>query len=102
MKKDGIVDTAKNGEEGFHKAANTFYAVIISDIDMPKMNGIEFFQRLEEKYSDVGRRFIFISGDPTDESITYIKRKNIQFLSKPFKLQEIQKRVFNVMEKIVV
>ena len=40
----GDVETVSNGREGLKKINHGFYNVIISDIDMPSMDGIQFFR----------------------------------------------------------
>ena len=42
------VDTAVDGEEGLRKAAMQTYRLIITDLEMPKMNGYEVIQSLRE------------------------------------------------------
>ena len=42
------VDTAVDGEEGLRKAAAESYSLIITDLEMPKMNGYEVIQSLRE------------------------------------------------------
>ena len=42
------VDTAVDGEEGLRKAALESYRLIITDLEMPKMNGYEVIQSLRD------------------------------------------------------
>ena len=42
------VQTAADGEEGLRKATATPYRLIITDLEMPKMNGYELIQALRE------------------------------------------------------
>ncbi|MBV5321132.1 MAG: EAL domain-containing protein [Sulfuricurvum sp.] len=46
------VDTATNGEEGLKKALNRHYDLIISDIEMPKLNGLEMIEQIKEHILD--------------------------------------------------
>lgn len=43
------VDTAVDGEDGFRKAATTRYSLIITDLEMPKLNGFEVVQALRSR-----------------------------------------------------
>jgi chemosensory pili system protein ChpA (sensor histidine kinase/response regulator) len=43
------VQTASDGEEGLRKAMTTPYRLIITDLEMPKMNGYELIQALRER-----------------------------------------------------
>ena len=42
------VDTAVDGQDGLRKAAAESYRLIITDLEMPKMNGFEVIQSLRE------------------------------------------------------
>jgi chemosensory pili system protein ChpA (sensor histidine kinase/response regulator) len=43
------VDTAVDGEDGVKKATQTSYHVIITDLEMPKLNGYEVLQTLRQR-----------------------------------------------------
>lgn len=43
------VDTAVDGEEGVRKASTTAYRMIITDLEMPKLNGYEVIQALRAR-----------------------------------------------------
>lgn len=43
------VDTAVDGEDGIKKASQTSYQVIITDLEMPKLNGYEVLQTLRQR-----------------------------------------------------
>ncbi len=43
------VDTAVDGEDGFRKAATARYSLIITDLEMPKLNGFEVVQALRSR-----------------------------------------------------
>lgn len=49
------IETAKNPFEAFEKMENTSFDLIISDIEMPEMDGFEFLEKLktDEKYADI-------------------------------------------------
>ena len=50
LTKEGyIVDTAFNGEEGLFQFRQKDYSLVILDIMMPKMDGIELIKRIREK-----------------------------------------------------
>lgn len=54
------VDTAVNGQEGMEKFEKDPARLIVTDIIMPKMEGIETIKKLREKYTDL--KIIVISG----------------------------------------
>lgn len=54
------VEEAADGEEGFKKFSSGSYDVVLCDIKMPKLDGIEFLQKVTESGSDTP--VIMISG----------------------------------------
>ncbi|MCF6173221.1 MAG: response regulator [Campylobacteraceae bacterium] len=46
------VDTALNGEEGLEKFSKNSYDIVITDIQMPKINGIEMIKKIREQNSN--------------------------------------------------
>ena len=53
-KKFNIV-TASSAKEGLEMLASNQFAVVVSDLQMPEMNGIEFLAKVREEYPDVTR-----------------------------------------------
>ena len=47
------IDEAGDGEEGFRKFRDKEYDVILCDIKMPKMDGIEFLEKAKEANPDI-------------------------------------------------
>ncbi|MEH7117333.1 response regulator transcription factor [Neobacillus vireti] len=55
-----LIGTAKNGLEAFEKITQNKPDIIISDIKMPGMNGLELVAKVHEHYPEI--RFILLSG----------------------------------------
>ncbi len=72
---------ATSGEEALSMLARGNYDVVVTDISMPHMNGLELLARVKELYPDTVR--IILSGEP-DVSLS-IKSVNVshRFLNKP-------------------
>ena len=63
-------------------------AIVISDIRLPDMSGVELHQALIEK--DINIPIIFISGEASiQQSIDAMKQGAIEFLVKPFEIDEL-------------
>ncbi|MBD3403914.1 response regulator [candidate division GN15 bacterium] len=78
------IDTAEGGHEGLEKIAkNGPYAVVISDMRMPEMNGIQFLARSAELAPDMVR--IMLTGNADLETAMHaVNESNIyRFLMKP-------------------
>ncbi|MFZ5569947.1 MAG: response regulator [Thermodesulfobacteriota bacterium] len=98
LKKYGLVDVATNGAEALRMALDGYYAVIVSDVNMPVMDGPEFYRSLSKVHPEVGRRFLFLSGNPNDEERTLFQRDQIRFLEKPAELGKIKQAVFEILD----
>lgn len=72
---------AYNGKEALKKTMRSDYSVIISDVNMPKMNGIDFHNELKKKSSITAKKIAFISSAP---DIPYFNKEKIPYLLKPF------------------
>ncbi len=97
LEKEGYeILTACNGEEGLEVFQKNNIDLIISDIKMPKMNGIEFLHKVKEQEPGVG--FILITAFATMETaIDAIKSGAQDYVTKPFDIKEI----LNAVKKIL-
>ena len=96
------VERARNGLQALDKAQSQNLHLVISDIRMPGMDGIEVIQRLRDIHRDRGRKSIpeiLITGY-TDEN-TYLralKLKVTDYLYKPFDLAQFLSLVAKRLE----
>lgn len=89
LKKKGFsVATAINGEKGLEYFKSNLVDIIISDIKMPKMNGIDLLNNVKRMNSNT--KFIFISGfSEIMETKEAYERGAHDFLTKPFGVKDL-------------
>ena len=75
---------AESGVEALNKLRYEDVDMVLLDIDMPKMNGIETFERMKSF---------------TDDVVSAIKLGAVNYLKKPFLPQELLKRVAQEFKK---
>jgi len=93
------VETAQNGREGLHKIKEKYFDVIISDINMPVMNGIEFYSQASAFDPEIGKRIMFFSGALSGEHNDFIRKNKVKFLMKPAPIREIMNNVSAILHK---
>jgi two-component system nitrogen regulation response regulator NtrX len=92
------IDEAGDGEEGLRKFREKEYDVILCDIKMPKMDGIEFLEKAKEANPDLP--IIMISGHGTIETAVEAVRKGAyDYISKPPDLNRLLITIRNAMDK---
>lgn len=92
------VDTATNGQEGFEKIQKQYYDLVICDIKMPIIDGIELLEKAKEYREDL--QFIMISGHGTMETaIESTKKGAFDYIEKPPDMNRLLLSVRNALEK---
>ena len=92
------VDEASDGIQCLGKLKNGKYDVIIMDIKMPKMDGMEALERVQMISSDTP--VIMISGHANiDTAVDAVKKGAFDFISKPPDLNRLLITVRNAMDK---
>ena len=79
-----LISKASNGLEALERTRELDYTVILTDIEMPRMNGIEFHKRLKEEKPVLAERTAFISGNLEGADNTYLREERRPCLAKPF------------------
>lgn len=92
------VDIANDGAEGVKKAETGNYDLVLSDIKMPKMDGIEVLQKLQELNPDLP--VVMISGHGTIETaVDALKKGAYDYISKPPDLNRLLVTVRNALDR---
>jgi two-component system nitrogen regulation response regulator NtrX len=92
------IDEAGDGEEGLKKFREVEYDVVLCDIKMPKIDGIEFLEKAKELNHDVP--IIMISGHGTIETaVEAVKKGAYDYISKPPDLNRLLITIRNAMDK---
>lgn len=92
------IDEAVDGEEGLKKFKEKIYDVVLSDIKMPKIDGLDFLQKALEANADVP--IIMISGHGNIETaVEAVKKGAYDFIQKPPDLNRLLITIRNAMER---
>lgn len=92
------VDGARDGIEGLDRAINKSYDVIVSDIMMPNMNGIQFLEALKELRPN--SNVIMITGYADMQvAIEAMKKGAVDFITKPFRFDYVEQTIADLFNK---
>lgn len=99
MELDGIeFDFAYNGLAGLNLALEHNYDVILTDLNMPKMDGIDVCQSLRDK--GVSTPILMLTArDTLDDKLNGFAAGSDDYLIKPFAMEELKVRVFALVRR---
>ena len=92
------VDAARDGLEALSMIGNNGYDIVILDIKMPKMDGMEVLQRVKEAHPDID--VIMITGlHEIETAVQAMKLGAFDYLAKPFDPEELELVVARAYER---
>jgi DNA-binding NtrC family response regulator len=92
------VDEAVDGLEGYNLIKSKSYDCVLSDIKMPKLDGLELLARLQKENIDL--HIIMISGHgSTDTAVEAVKNGAFDYISKPLDLNRLLITIRNALDK---
>ncbi len=99
LEQDGMkVDVAYDGEEALEYAANNEYDIILLDIMLPKLSGMEVCQQIRE-YSNVPIIMLTAKGDDMDK-ILGLEYGADDYITKPFNILEVKARMKAILRRL--
>ncbi len=96
------VDQASNGEEALSKLQNRKYQLVISDLQMQPMNGLQLLQAVRKDESLKAVPFLMMTVNHTFKPAMAAKRGGANaYLLKPFTPQQLREKMSSVLAKTV-
>jgi len=92
------VDTAASGTEALKKLAERSYAVMLLDLRIPGMDGMEVLKRVPEIRPEVKVVIITAYGS-VEAAVEAMKLGAVDFLQKPFDPEEVRKLVSSLLDQ---
>lgn len=95
-----MIFLAENGIEGLEIARKEYPDLIISDVHMPKKNGLDFLRDIRADKELSHTPVIMLTGQTsTDDRLNAYRAAANDFISKPFKLEELKIRIENIIQQ---
>ena len=96
---DHDVDTARDGVEALYRIEQRAYDLIISDLQMPNLDGRGLHDALRTRYGQSLPRVIFVTGHAeADEYVPFLAATGDPVLTKPFSVEDLRTLVQWVLE----
>jgi DNA-binding NtrC family response regulator len=81
-------DTASDGVEALEKLKNSSFDIVVSDINMPNMDGVALLKKVKETYPTMP--VVFITAFGKDKIIIEAMKVGLaDFIEKPFKMDTV-------------
>jgi len=92
------VHTAEDGQDALDKYRKGDFDLIISDLLMPNIDGLELLKRIRNIDKEV--IFLMITGYPSIETaVDAIKKGAYDYITKPFHMEDVKLRIERAFEK---
>lgn len=87
------VETAANGIEALESLRGSAYDLVISDMDMPRLDGISLYFCVLRDHPYLKDRFLFMTGNPSQGAQSVLSGLNKIYLLKPFNVVDFLRHV---------
>ncbi len=97
--KDYQTDTAENGTQALEKLGKEYYDIVISDVVMPEMNGIEILKRIKTDYPE--QLVIMLTGEGSiSGAVEAMEEGAYTYLIKPLEIDQLLMNIKRALEFI--
>jgi CheY-like chemotaxis protein len=93
-----IVLTAEDGLDAVRKLKENTISLVVTDLQMPQMDGFALLAHLSEKYADIP--VIIQTGYSTPKSKKYVLERGVSgYIEKPFKVEQLAEKIIATLKK---
>jgi CheY-like chemotaxis protein len=97
LESEGDIDIVRNGREGLQKVQDNDYGLVVSGVEMEVVDGIQFYNEAKGLYSDLQKRFLFFTSEPSSERISFFQDEDVRYLTKPSTINEIRSAALSIL-----
>ena len=93
------VASSTQGEEAIQQLQSGEFDVIVSDIRMPGLSGVDLYDWLKVQRPAMTRRILYTTGDSFDaKTRTFLETNQVPYLGKPFDLKQLKQSLERLLE----
>jgi CheY-like chemotaxis protein len=94
-------DAAANGAEACRKIEATEYDLVLTDMRMPEMSGMELYDRVLGLRPEMEGRIVFMSGDLIDsETVMFLEKTGAHAVAKPIDIPEVLRTIDEALDRL--
>ena len=92
------VETVDNGGDALKMIRKGEYDLVLLDIKMPGMSGVELHRRIGETVPSLADRVVFITGDVMgSDTMDFLTRIKANYITKPFDVEQLKKDIGRIL-----
>jgi PAS domain S-box-containing protein len=93
------VETVDNASDALERIKSERYSLILLDIKLPGMSGIELYRRIQEIAKSLAGRVIFITGDVMGvDTSRFLSKAKAHYVTKPFDTEQLNKEIDSILD----
>ena len=94
------VQTVDNADDALERIKNESYDLILLDIKMPGMSGIELYRDIQEAASPLIRKMVFITGDSlSSDTRDFLVKSKARCIIKPFNIVQLKRDISHLLTR---
>lgn len=96
-----IAETVDNAIDALDMMKTRNYNLILMDIKLPGMTGIELFEKMSEIDFSIAEKVVFITGDVTSlDTNEFLHRNKLNYITKPFSTGKLVGEIKRILASI--
>jgi CheY-like chemotaxis protein len=99
FKDEGTVERAGNAEEALEMLSGKYFAAVIINMEMPVMDGIEFYNRVAKGYPHINERILFCTDNDDREYLNFFRENKLRFLITPAPIKKLRNAVVDILHR---
>jgi CheY-like chemotaxis protein len=93
------VTSSSRGDEAIQRLENGTFDLIVCDIRMPGLSGVDLFDWLKAQRPAMTRRILYTTGDTFDtKTREFLESSQVPYLGKPFDLKQLKQSLERLLE----